>query len=109
MNGRDIPRTYICHPYSFGVEENVSTVTTMARAILSRGDAPVAPHLYLPQFLTEATERREAVWMCKRLMDAATVMYVSRVRLTPGMEEDLEYAASIGLPIRFVNPEDFRV
>ena len=55
------PLVYICSPYSGNVEFNVSRARRYSRFAVDRGAIPIAPHLLLPQYMLEETER---VWRC---------------------------------------------
>ncbi|MCD7708673.1 MAG: DUF4406 domain-containing protein [Clostridiales bacterium] len=52
---------YICSRYSGNTEGNTEKARRYCWFATTKGVAPIAPHLLLPQFLDEATERRVAM------------------------------------------------
>lgn len=51
------PLVYVCSPYAGDVEANTARARRYCRYVTDQGGIPLAPHLYLPQFLDEKTER----------------------------------------------------
>ena len=54
---------YVCSPYAGDVEENIRKACAYCRYTVDQGCIPLAPHLYLPQFLDEESERELALFM----------------------------------------------
>lgn len=98
-------RIYVCHPYRNAPAENVERVTAICRALSASGHLPVAPQLYLPQFMDETTEREQALAMCLELLDASDEVRVYGQSITAGMRVEIERAEAGGLPVRFVDAE----
>lgn len=94
-------RVYVCHPFADDIEGNVLKVRAISRRLLDAGVFPVAPHLYLPQLLDEATEREKALAWCLELLDTCDEVRVFGGRITAGMKRELECALEKGLPVRF--------
>ena len=57
------PIVYICSPYAGDVERNRKNAIRYCRFAVDHGAIPVAPHLFLPQFMSEETERELALSM----------------------------------------------
>lgn len=53
---------YVCSPYAGDVEENIRKACAYCRYTVDQGCIPLAPHLYLPQFLDEESERELALF-----------------------------------------------
>ena len=62
------PVVYICSKYRGDVETNVYNAQLYSRYAVEQGYIPIAPHLLLPQFVDEETERDLALFMGRVLM-----------------------------------------
>ena len=69
---RDSPVVYICSRYSGNIERNTDLARQYSRLAVERGCVPLTPHLLLPQFLSEETEREKAISLDLR-SDTASV------------------------------------
>ena len=54
------PLVYVCSPYAGDVRNNTENARRYCRFAVDAGAIPLAPHLLLPQFLSEETERELA-------------------------------------------------
>ena len=88
IRNKDSPIIYICSPYSGDVNGNLERACRYSRFAVDEGCVPVTPHLYLPLFLSEETERELAISLDLR------------------MRREMAYAADIGIPIRHVKEEE---
>ena len=61
IRNRDSPVVYICSRYSGDVKRNTEMARHYCRYAVDQGCIPLAPHLLLPQFLSEETERDLAI------------------------------------------------
>jgi hypothetical protein len=61
------------------------------------------PHLYLPQFLDEETERELALFMDIALLSRCVELWVFGDVISAGMEKEIQYAQRKGKPIRYIN------
>ena len=95
IRNKDSPIVYICSPYSGDVSGNLDRACRYSRFAVDEGCVPITPHLYLPLFLSEETERELAIGLDLRLMDVC--------------RELMAYAADIGIPIRHVKEEEIYV
>ena len=57
------PIVYICSAFSGDVEGNTMKARAYSRFAVDQGMIPIAPHLLLPQFMKEETERDLAMFM----------------------------------------------
>jgi DNA polymerase-3 subunit epsilon len=94
-------RVYVCHPFADDPAGNIERVRGLSRQLVALGVMPVAPHLYLPQLLDEATEREQALRFCLELVDTCDEVRVFGGRVTAGMKREVEYAKRRGIPVRF--------
>jgi len=94
-------RVYVCHPFADAPERNIASVRVISRQLMSAGLLPIAPHLYLPQFVNEATERERALQLCLELLDGCDELRVFGDRVSPGMQRELDHARRHGIPVRF--------
>jgi DNA polymerase III subunit epsilon len=92
-------RVYVCHPYAGDPPNNVERVRTICKSIVERGHLPIAPHLYLPGFLDEATDRELALRFCVELVRCCDALWFYGTEITPGMERELTAAREHGIPI----------
>ena len=95
-------RIYVCHPFTDDPQASTDRVRELCRALTESGYLPVAPQLYLPQFLDEATERERALSLCLELVGACDEVRVYGGRVTAGMRREIERAEALSIPVRFV-------
>lgn len=100
---------YICSPFRSGnkVEQyaNVRAAQNYCRDAYKKNCIPVAPHLYLPQFLDDDTpaERDLALRIGLRLIDYCSEVWVHGDRISDGMRGEIEYATVTGKPVIYKN------
>lgn len=97
---------YVCHPYRDDPQGNAVRVAEVCRALTDSGLVPVAPQLYLPTFVDEATQREEALALCLELLDVCDEVRVYGERISEGMRVELRHAEARGIPIRFAAAGD---
>ena len=73
IRNKDSPIVYICSPYSGNVEHNTEMACRYSRFAVDEGCVPITPHLWLPLFLSEETERELAISLDLRLMDVGKI------------------------------------
>ena len=95
-------RVYICHPFAGDPGENARKVRVICRSLVESGDLPIAPHLYLPAFLDEKTERDLALVLCLELIAVCDELRVYGGTVTAGMRREIDRAEALGIPVRFV-------
>lgn len=57
------PLVYICSPYSGDPPGNTKKAIMYSRFAVDQGAIPLAPHLLLPLYMDESTERELAMFM----------------------------------------------
>lgn len=95
-------RIYVASPYRGDIAANVALARRACRRLLLAGHAPFAPHLLYPQLLDDAVpaERRLGLAAGRAWLGVADEVRVYG-EISPGMREELEDAALLGLPIYF--------
>ncbi len=89
---------FICHPFASDPQGNVDRVRQICRWFAQQGYLPLAPHIYLPQFHDEVTEREMAMDLCRRLIGLADELLVFGDPTT-GMKMEIEEAERLGVPV----------
>jgi len=97
-----LKRIYVCHPFAGDPGENTRKVRVICRSLVESGDLPIAPHLYLPAFLDEKTERELALVLCLELIAVCDELRVYGGTVTAGMRREIDRAEALGIPVRFV-------
>lgn len=96
---------YICSPFRSDNKAeqyaNVRAAQKYCRDAYKQNCIPVAPHLYLPQFLDDDTpaERDLALRIGLRLIDYCSEVWVLGDRISDGMRGEIDYASSTGKKI----------
>lgn len=106
MAGRDSPIVYICSKYSGDTAHNAEMARRYSRLAVERGRIPLAPHLLLPQYLSEETERELALGMDLRFLEMCGEIWVCGNEISGGMEREIAHAGKLGLPVRRVREEE---
>ena len=105
MNNRDSPIVYVCSPYSGDVEKNTEMAKRYCRYAIGQGVIPLAPHLYLPAFISEETERELAVSIDLKFLEMCRELWAFGDRISSGMKKEIEYAGELGIPVRYIREE----
>ena len=100
------PLVYICSKYRGDVETNIRNAQLYSRYAVEQGYIPIAPHLLLPQFVDEETERDLAIFLCFFLMTKCAEVWVFGNERSEGMNAEIAYAAQKEKYIRFINEEE---
>ena len=100
---------YICSPFrdddKLKQYANTRAAQGHCRRAYEQNCIPVAPHLYLPQFLDDDTpaERDLALRIGLRLIDYCSEVWVHGDRISDGMCGEIEYATATGKPVIYKN------
>ena len=100
------PVVYICSKYRGDVETNVYNAQLYSRYAVEQGYIPIAPHLLLPQFVDEETERDLALFMGRVIMSKCSEVWVFGDERSEGMNAEIAYAAAKEKYIRFISEEE---
>ena len=87
--------TYICSPYRDNPRVNIMRARQYCKFAVSKGRIPLAPHLYFPQFMSDATEREAAMQMNFELLRLCNEVWVFGDKITEGMAAEIERARKV--------------
>lgn len=94
-------RVYVCHPYSDDPPQNCACIRRHCRALAMAGLVPIAPQLYLPEFIDEESERELALSLCLELVTTCDEVRIFGAAITPGMHREIQFAREHGVPVYF--------
>jgi hypothetical protein len=89
---------YICHPFRGDVAANRERVRRLCAAV-KRDYVPLAPHLMLPSYIDEATERDLALEHGLALLRGADEVWVCGPCVSEGMAGEIAEALRLGVPV----------
>jgi len=92
---------YVCHRFTGDPAGNVERVRRIAEA-LKHECVPLVPHLLLPAYVDELTERSLALTHCLRLVAAADEVRVFG-EPTAGMRSRSPRRGGLGIPVVFAD------
>ena len=94
---------YICSPYRGDVEKNVERARAYCKSATRAGFIPVAPHIYLTQFMDDNlnTSRRIALEMGLVMLEKCIEVWVFGDNITDGMRGEIEHAQEKGIPVKY--------
>lgn len=101
---RYMPMVYICSAYSGDVEGNTEKARRYSRFAVDAGKIPIAPHLLLPQFMEEESERELAMFMDIAILSKCRELWVFG-KPTAGMLKEIAYAERKQMTIKYFNEE----
>lgn len=99
------PIVYICSPYSGDIETNTENARKYSRFAVDNNAIPFAPHLLLPQYMSEETEREAAMLMNKVFLSKCDELWVFGGKITKGMSYEIEKAEKYSKHIRCFTEE----
>lgn len=99
-----MPMVYICSAYSGDVEGNTEKARRYSRFAVDAGRIPIAPHLLLPQFMEEESERELAMFMDIAILSKCRELWVFG-EPTAGMKNEIAYAERKQMTIKYFNEE----
>jgi len=80
-------------------------VLRICRRLISEGRVPIAPQVYIPAFVDEATERDLALRLCLRLVALSDEVYAYG-EPTEGMRLEIAEAERLGIPVVYLEREE---
>ena len=101
---RYMPMVYICSAYSGDVKGNTEKARRYSRFAVDAGKIPIAPHLLLPQFMEEESERELAMFMDIAILSKCRELWVFG-KSTAGMLNEIAYAERKQMTIKYFNEE----
>lgn len=99
------PLVYICSPYSDDPPGNTRKVIRYSRFAVDEGVIPLAPHLLLPLYIKEETERELALSMDMAFLDCCQELWCFGRNMTKGMKAEVKRARELGIRIRYFTEE----
>lgn len=103
---------YICSPYRAAdaetLKRNIEYAKELTRAVLLRGDAPVAVHLYMTQCLEESveTERNTGLAAGQHILRGCRSILVGcRFGISEGMLQEIQCAKDGNMLIEYADAE----
>ena len=100
------PLVYICSRYSGDVASNTEAAKGYSRFAVDQGTIPFAPHLLLPLYMKEETERELAMFMDMIFLGKCDEVWVFGKEYSEGMQAEMDRARKLGKRIRYF--DEFR-
>lgn len=100
------PLVYICSPFSGDIAGNIKKAKQYSRYAVNQGAIPIAPHLLLPQFMSEETERDLALFMGIAILSKCAELWVFGDVHSKGMENEIAYAERKNMTIRYFTDKE---
>jgi hypothetical protein len=98
-------KVYVCHPFADDPVANTEHIRLICASLVDRGLVPVAPQLYVPQFVDELTGREVAITICLALLEDCNEVRVYGATITAGMHREIAHAKALGIPVRLDDAE----
>ena len=100
------PLVYICSPFSDDPEANTEKAKRYSRFAVDVGAIPFAPHLLLPLYMKEESERGLALFMDMVFLSKCDQLWVFGEKISSGMQAEIDKATKKNMKIRYFT-EDF--
>ena len=91
---------YVCSRYRGDIQKNTADARRYSRFATEQGCVPIAPHLLLPQFMDEETERDAALEAGLEILKRCDEVWVFGDEISEGMAGEIAYAEKHGIKIR---------
>lgn len=95
------PLVYICSPYSGDPPGNTQKAIKYSRFAVDQGAIPLAPHLLLPLYMKEQTERSLAMFMDMVFLGHCEELWVFGSDWSDGMQAEISKAKKRQMRIRY--------
>ena len=95
------PLVYICSPYAGDMETNAENAKKYSRFAVESMAIPFAPHLLMPQYMDEGTERELALRMGIIFLSKCEQVWVFGERVSDGMAYEIRKAVNMGKKVRY--------
>ena len=95
------PLVYICSPFSGDEEGNTAKAKKYSRFAVDAGVIPFAPHLLLPLYMKEETERELAMFMNMVFLGRCEELWVFGSVISEGMQMEIKKAQKKNMKIRY--------
>ena len=96
---------FVCSPYRGDITRNIENAKRYCKIVVKAGKIPIAPHLYFPQFLddTDPADRKKGIISGLVLMKYCTEVWVFGNEITDGMRQEIDFAESEGIKIKYIS------
>lgn len=95
------PLVYVASPFAGDEARNTENAIRYCRFTVDSGAIPLAPHLFLPRFMSEKAERDAAMFMNMVFLGKCEQLWVFGVKITDGMAAEIAKAKKRQMPIRY--------
>lgn len=99
------PLVYICSPFSGDPEVNTEKAKRYSRYAVDAGAIPFAPHLLLPLYMKEGSERGLALYMDMVFLSKCDQLWVFGEKISSGMQAEVDKATRKNMKIRYFTEE----
>lgn len=99
------PVVYICSKYSGDVASNTEAAKAYSRFAVDQGAIPLAPHLLLPLYMKEESERELALFMDMVFLSKCAELWVFGREYSSGMQAEIDRAKKRRMRIRYFTEE----
>jgi hypothetical protein len=99
------PLVYVCSPYSGDTDKNTQDARRYSRFAVDKGTIPLTPHLMLPQYMKEDSERELALFMDLIFLGKCDELWVFGSRVSSGMKTEIDRAKQRRMTIRYFTEE----
>lgn len=89
-----MPFVYVCSPFQGDEIGNMKRARVYSRFVFMNNCIPICPHIYFPQFVSEATERDKVMHMNLILLRKCQEVWVFGNEITEGMKSEIEIATN---------------
>lgn len=100
-----LPLVYICSKYSGDTVTNTEAAKRYSRFAVDQGAIPLAPHLLLPLYMHEESERELAMFMDMVFLGKCDELWVFSDEVSPGMKAEIAKAKKHHKTIRYFDKE----
>ena len=100
-----LPLVYICSKYCGDTSGNTEAAKRYSRFAVDQGTIPLAPHLLLPLYMKEETERELALFMDMVFLGKVDELWVFGSTASPGMRAEINQAKKHHKTIRYFDNE----
>ena len=86
------PVAYICLPYAGDTKTNTENAKRYSRYAVDAGVIPFAPHLLLPLYMKEESERGMALYMDLVFLSHCDELWIFGKTIYSGMQPEIDHA-----------------
>lgn len=95
------PVVYIYSPYAGDTKTNTENAKRYSRYAVDAGVIPFAPHLLLPLYMKEESERGMALYTDLVFLSRCDELWVFGKTISSGMQAEIDHATKLGKRARY--------